>query len=204
MSTIEEQYANALRKREKKTNTLWSITRVLLLLLVFSAITVYISQKVISVYTVPSASMMNTIIPGEKILINQLYPQHFEIKQGDIIVFEDPGTWLTPAEKESGNTLVKRVIAVGGDTIECCDASGKIVVNSQVINEPYIDSLDAPSEKEFSEVVPEGYLFVMGDNRNNSNDSRYNNEKSGGKFIALKDVKGKAFLVLSPQIHELK
>jgi signal peptidase I len=204
MSTIEEQYAEALRKQNKRRSSFWSVARVIILLTVFAGITVFISQKIISVYTVPSASMINTIVPGEKILVNQLYPTFYEIQRGDIIVFEDPGSWLTPIEKESGNTLVKRVVAVGGDTIECCDMNGNLVLNNETVIEPYIDVRDAASEKTFSETVPEGYVFVMGDNRNNSNDSRFNNENTGGKFIALKDIKGKAFIIFSPQVRNLE
>lgn len=204
MSTIEEQYQEALRKKRRKEKTFWGVVRVFILVGIFIGATLFVSKFVVGVYGVPTASMMTTIIPGEKILTNQLYPDFFDISRGDIIVFEDPGTWLTPIEKNSGNTLVKRVIAIGGDTIECCDINGSIVVNNQSIAEGYIDKRDVPSTLEFSEKVPNGYVFVMGDNRSESNDSRYNDESNGGKFISLNNIKGKAIYIIAPGMRELQ
>lgn len=142
--------------------------------------------------------MYPTLQVEDKVITNKLYPSIYDVKVGDIVVFDDPGTWLSEKEKETGKTLIKRVVAVGGDTIECCSLDGKIVINGAVINEPYIRQGDVPSEATFKETVPEGYIFVMGDNRGESNDSRYQDDTTGGKFVPLENVKGIAFYVLSP------
>mgnify|MGYP000217456026 CR=1 FL=1 len=164
-----------------------------------------VADKLLALYSIPSSSMHPTLQINDRVLINKLYPSMIPIQAGDIIVFEDPGSWMSDEEKLTGNTLIKRVIAVGGDTIECCSIEGKVVINDVAIDEPYIDPKDVPSDTDFNETVPEGYIFVMGDNRSESNDSRYQTTESGGKFVPLDNVRGLAFYVLSsnPENHWL-
>lgn len=202
MTTIEEQYAYALKQRHRKKQLGWKIFRILFLIAFFVFISFIISTYIISVYNIPSKSMYPTLDKGNRIIVNQLYPKYFPIQQGDIIVFEDPGGWLNPEEKQIANTLIKRVIAVGGDTVECCDPSGYIVVNKERIIEPYIDGGDVPSEKPFNATVPEGYYWVMGDNRSESNDSRY--QKGDYMFVPAGNIKGKAFWILSPKFKTIE
>lgn len=141
--------------------------------------------------------MTPTLQVGDRVLINKLYPNYYPVKTGDIIVFKDPGSWLTDEEKLSGSSLIKRVVAVGGDTIECCSAEGNIVVNGVTLYEPYIDPADNPSESSFKEIVPDGYVYVLGDNRSDSNDSRYQTTESGGKFIPIENIIGIAIYDIS-------
>ena len=136
------------------------------------------------------------------------------------MVFQDPGGWLgvaTSIEKpvieelgdfvlgtfgitapDSAEHLVKRVIGVGGDVITCCDADGKLMVNGVDIDESYIRDGANPSDIEFSITVPEGHLWVMGDNRGNSTDSRFHQDLPSKGFVSLDVVVGRAMLVSWP------
>lgn len=168
------------------------ILRIILIVAIAMGISWFVADKVLGLYWIPSSSMSPTLEVGDRVLVNKLYPTYYSVKTGDIIVFTDPGKWLTDTEKVSGNTLIKRVVAMGGDTIECCSSEGNLVVNGVTVYEPYIDPADMPSESSFKELVPDGYVYVMGDNRSDSNDSRYQTETSGGKFIPMTSILGVA------------
>ena len=146
-------------------------------------------------------------------MVNQL-PWN-EPERGQIIVFDDPGGWLPPAAAgtyqpnpileflglvpaNAGQQLIKRVIGVGGDTVECCDEQGRIKVNGQPIDESYVKSGTDPSAIKFNVEVPEGSYWVMGDNRSNSLDSRYNTESPGGPFVPKDNVVGTVFVINWP------
>ena len=145
-----------------------------------------------------------------------------EINRGDIIVFNDPDNWLdhSSSKKKGGNWftnfvsdametvgllpansgqhLVKRVIGIGGDTVECCDAQGRIMVNGVSIDETYLDPGVAPSDFEFSVTVPRGQLWVMGDNRGKSNDSRQHQAADCNGFVPVDRVVGRVWAVFWP------
>jgi signal peptidase I len=146
-------------------------------------------------------------------------PELIPISRGDVVVFRDPGGWLgaipdNPKEPlqeisdfvlgtfgitapDSAEHLVKRVIGLPGDTVVCCDTDGKLTVNGQSITEPYIGA-NSPSDIEFSVTVPEGYYWVMGDNRPNSTDSRYHQDLPTGGFVPVSVVVGNAFVISWP------
>lgn len=171
-------------------------------------------------FYIPSGSMKNTLVLDDRILVEKVsYWGGGSPERGEIVVFSDPGGWLgDSAEAESSNALaralepiglyptgghlVKRVIGVGGDRIVCCDEQGRITVNGVPLHEK---SYLAPGEKasliEFDVEVPEGYLWVQGDNRSNSADSRVHLGDPGGGFIPVDDVVGKVFLVVWPWEH---
>jgi len=171
-------------------------------------------------FFIPSGSMQNTLLEGDRVLVSKLAPGPFEVHRGDIVVFKDPGGWLAePAPRvttawsravtsaltfvgllpqDSGEHLIKRVIGVGGDTVECCDEQGRVMVNGVPLDEPYIAAGSIPSEMEFSVVVPEDSLWVMGDNRQHSQDSRYQQGRPGGGSVPLSGVVGTAFITLWP------
>jgi signal peptidase I len=171
-------------------------------------------------FFIPSGSMEQTLEVGDRVMVTKLAPGPFDVHRGDIVVFKDPGGWL-PAPKprtgseaslllqsaltyigllpqDSGEHLIKRVIGVGGDHVECCDAQGRLMINGVAINEPYIKPGSVPSEIAFSVTVPKGYLWVMGDNRQDSEDSRYHQGNPGGGAVPVKDVVGVAFVTLWP------
>jgi signal peptidase I len=98
--------------------------------------------------------------------------------------------------------FVKRVIGVGGDHVQCCDAQGRVTVNGQPLEETdYIYPGDAPSIDEFDVVVPQGMLWVMGDHRSNSADSRFHMGDPGGGFVPASKVVGRVMSVLWPVSH---
>lgn len=171
---------------------------------------------VVRSFYIPSGSMMETLQIDDRVLVNQLAPRFGPANRGDIIVFDDPDHWLSAAEtseytpnpvlefiglapSDAGNQLIKRVIGVGGDTIECCDAQGRLKVNGEPIDETYLDDSTAPSELEFETTVPEGKYWVMGDNRSNSADSRYHMDTD--PFVSQDDLVGTVFLINWPFKH---
>ena len=171
---------------------------------------------VVRSFYIPSGSMMETLQIDDRVLVNQLAPRFGPANRGDIIVFDDPDHWLSEAEtseykpnpvlefvglapSDAGKQLVKRVIGVGGDTVECCDAQGRILVNGEPIDETYLDDDTAPSEMEFSVTVPEGHYWVMGDNRSNSADSRYHVDTE--PYVSEDNVVGTVFLINWPFKH---
>ena len=171
-------------------------------------------------FFIPSGSMLETLQIDDRILVNQLTPDLYPIERGDVVVFKDPGGWLGPdlaqptdlvvatadwvlsafgiTAPDSKQHLVKRVIAIGGDRIICCDADGKITVNGVPITEPYISSGQAPSSIEFDVTVPSGSLWVMGDNRGNSEDSRFHSDLPSKGFVSNEWVVGRAMVVSWP------
>ncbi|WP_225220564.1 signal peptidase I, partial [Oerskovia merdavium] len=99
---------------------------------------------------------------------------------------------------DAGEHLIKRVIGLPGDHVTCCDAQGRVSVNGVAIDETYIKPGSIPSELEFDVVVPEDSLFVLGDNRQNSGDSRYNTDKPGQGFVPIDNVVGTAVAKVWP------
>ncbi|MEU4091978.1 signal peptidase I [Streptomyces sp. NPDC026673] len=115
-------------------------------------------------YTVPTGSMTPTVDAGDKILAQRI--DGSEVRRGDIVVFTDPLWGDVP--------MVKRVVAVGGDKVACCDRQGRLTVNGEPIDEPYrLDTEGPASPTPFLATVPRGNLFMMGDNRATSEDSRF-------------------------------
>ncbi len=127
-------------------------------------------------YRVPTASMTPTLEPGDTVLAHKVTGG--SVGRGDIVVFRE-ALW-------GSETLVKRVVAVGGDTVACCDAQQRLMVNGRTIDEPYVlkQQLFSPT---FSTKVPPGRLFLMGDDRSNSQDSRVHLDIAGGT-VAATDV----------------
>lgn len=169
-------------------------------------------------FFIPSGSMENTLEIDDRIFVNQLVPEPFELKRGDIVVFRDTQGWLPePAAgtaesnwfkdalifvgllpDESQQHLVKRVIGLEGDRVICCDADGRITVNGEPLDEPYLFPGASPSDMPFDVTVPEGQMWVMGDHRNASADSRANTDKPGGGFIDVEEIEGKAAVIAWP------
>lgn len=177
-------------------------------------------------FFIPSSSMEQTLQIDDRVIVNELVPKAVALDHGDIVVFKDPGGWLPAkppveisglqagtewvlslfglASPDSNDHLIKRVIGLPGDTVQCCSADGKIMVNGVPITEPYITipaGETRASAIDFNVTVPEGSIFVMGDSRYNSKDSRYNTDKPGGGFVGMDNVVGRAFVLSWPMNH---
>lgn len=179
-----------------------------------------IKTFLVQAFFIPSGSMEDTLLVGDRVLVTKLAPGPLDVHRGDVVVFKDPGGWLPQAAQDegpawrvrvssaleyvgllpqdSGEHLIKRVIGLPGDTVECCDAEGRILVNGVPLDEPYLARGATPSELEFSVTVPPGGLWVMGDNRQNSQDSRYKQGGAGGGSIPAENVVGVAFVTVWP------
>lgn len=169
-------------------------------------------------FFIPSESMVSTLDVDDRIFVNLLVPEPFSLSRGDVVVFRDTNAWLPAApEKTEGpftwvqdgltfvgllpddsqQHLVKRVIGLPGDQVVCCDTGGKLTINGAAIDETYVNTAEVPQVRNFDVTVPEGKVWVMGDNRNHSADSRSHMEANGG-FINLEDIEGKAAVIAWP------
>lgn len=187
----------------------------ILLIVTAMVMAVVVKTFFLQAFYIPSESMEPTMRPDDKILVQKVSYWAGDVSRGDIVVFDDPGGWLDEADSRratnalqrgleavglfpTGGHLIKRVVGVGGDTVQCCDAAGKITVNGTALDEPYLLDETANRDQPFNITVPEGYLFVMGDNRNNSADSRAHLGDPGGGFIAESSVVGKSWVRVWP------
>jgi signal peptidase I len=218
-------------KTKKKHLPIWQET--ILLLGIALVLAIVIKALFVQAFYIPSESMEPGLVKNDRILVQKMsYWFGDGPSRGDVVVFKDPGGWLNSAESAgptngvaqvlskiglypSGGHLVKRVIGVAGDTIVCCDAKGRISVNGQPLNEkeyarlggadcygPMVANCDWKVGP-----VPEGHVFVMGDNRNNSADSTVHmclkTEKDCTKnpYVDVDDVVGKVFVLVWPSEH---
>ena len=197
---------------------LWQ--EMLLLLAVALVLAIGIKSLFVQAFYIPSGSMNDTLVLNDRILVQKVsYWGDADPERGDIVVFADPGGWLdgpagatatTPVARAlelfglypTGGHLVKRVIGVGGDRVRCCDAQGRILVNDVPLNEEgYLAPGERASLIDFDIEVAEGYLWVQGDNRSSSADSRLHLGDPGGGQVAVDDVVGKVFAVVWPLPH---
>lgn len=179
-----------------------------------------IKAFVVQAFRIPSGSMEDTLHVGDRVLVNKIVYDVRGIDRGDIVVFSGQGSWDPPsAPAPTGATLpriyhdvlhwvgletdgtdyIKRVIGLPGDRVMCCDAQGRITVNGIALNEgPYLYPGSTPSTQRFSVVVPPGRLWVMGDHRADSADSRSHMQGPGDGTVPEDEVVGRAFVVLWP------
>jgi signal peptidase I len=181
-------------------------------------LTILLKAFVVQVFSIPSASMENTLLVGDRILVNKMVYRFRPIERGDIVVFSGSGSWDPPTPAPGslfdrvwgdvtglvgiagpGTDYIKRVVGVPGDHVVCCNALGQVTVNGVALSEKsYLYPDAAPSQIRFNITVPPGRLWVMGDNRADSDDSRYRTSDSGGGSIPASAVVGRAFLVIWP------
>ncbi len=211
----------------KKQLPLW-LESILLLVLALG-LAILIKAFLVQAFFIPSESMEPGLVRNDRILVEKVsYWFGGSPQRGDVVVFKDPGGWL-PADEDvappnelanlmakvglypSGGHLVKRVIGVAGDTIHCCDPQGRILVNNVALHEKSYARLDGGacygpmiSCHWSTGPVPEGDIFVMGDNRNHSADSSYHMCPAcppGDRYVPVSLVVGKVFVVLWPGDH---
>jgi signal peptidase I len=204
----------------KKGSLLREVPVVVIAALVVSVV---VKTFFIHFFFIPSGSMQNTLQIGDRIAVNKFASIYSDIRRGEVVVFKDPSHWLGTAEAPTGSSftrgiksglvsvgvlpdpatqyLIKRVIGVGGDTVMCCDVKGKLVVDGVSLNEPYIFAGNAPSDSKFSVTVPKGFIWVMGDHRGDSADSRFHTDDVHHGMVPLGDVVGRAEWVVWPLNH---
>jgi signal peptidase I len=154
----------------------------ILLLILGVGIALLLQAYVIGSFYIPSESMENTLLINDRVFVNKLSGKP---ERGDIIVFKG---W-------NGEDTIKRVIGIGGDKVACCDAKKRVTVNGTALDEEsYLYPGDFPSGDTFKYTVPPGKLWLMGDHRSASADSRSHVEEPGGGFISEDAVVGKAVM----------
>lgn len=204
-----------------------SLLRELPVLLVIAfVLALLVKTFLVQAFFIPSGSMERTLhgcpgCTGDRVLVNKIPYWFGQPKPGDIVVFKGPSTWTPevsvapPSNWFTGALLwlgreigvappseddfVKRVIAVGGQTVQCCDAQGRVTVDGKPLYEPYIYQNNPIQSRSFGPVtVPEGRLWVMGDHRSASADSRAHIGDKYAGTIGVNDVIGKAALIVWP------
>ena len=198
------------------------------LLVIAFGLALLIKTFLVQAFFIPSGSMEQTLhgcpgCSGDRVLVNKLGYRFGEPRPGDIVVFRGPESWAPEARFDEPSNVVqrvlrtiggaigvappgekdfiKRVIAVGGQTVQCCDAQGRVSVDGRALDEPYVytgDSLDYQPMPFGPVTVPPGRLWMMGDHRDQSADSRVHIADSDHGTISVDDVVGKAFVIVWP------
>ncbi|WP_329165334.1 signal peptidase I [Streptomyces sp. NBC_01387] len=204
--------------RKSKQRSFWK--ELPLLVVIALVLALVIKTFLMQAFSIPSDSMQNTLQTGDRVLVDKLTPWFgAKPQRGEVVVFHDPDGWLAgepvtePNAVQKGlgyiglmpsaneKDLIKRVIGVGGDTVEC-KGTGPVKVNGKALKEPYVFpgntacSTDGPGQ--FKIKVPKDHIWVMGDHRQFSADSRYHQDKPGGGAVPVKDVVGRAVVVAWP------
>ncbi|MFC9508581.1 signal peptidase I [Streptomyces sp. NPDC057002] len=169
------------------------ITLTLLACLIFSLL---LSTFVLRPFQIPSGSMERGLRIGDRVLVNKLaYRFGAQPQRGDIVVFDGTG-YFGHAD------YIKRVVGVGADRVVCCDKKGRIQVNGRPVDESgFLYPGDSPSAVPFDVVVPDGALFVLGDHRGDSSDSRDHLGSPGGGMVPVGEVIGRADWIVWPFGH---
>ena len=205
--------------RQRKQRSFWKELPILIGIALVLAL--LIKTFLVQAFSIPSDSMQNTLQQGDRVLVDKLTPWFgSEPERGEVVVFHDPDKWLAGEPTADPNALqaflswiglmpsveekdlIKRVVGVGGDTVECRN-TGPLRVNGKALDEPYVYPGNTPCSMDdqggqFKVKVPEGYIWVMGDHRQNSRDSRYNRADKHNGMVPVKDVVGRAIVIAWP------
>jgi signal peptidase I len=185
------------------------------------ALTLLVRTFLVQPFFIPSGSMENTLQVGDRVLVNKVSYRLGEISRGDVVVFDGTDSFTTtPAAPPPGGPVqrlarlvggplglapggerdfIKRVLGVPGDRVACCDDTGRLTVNGVALDEQaYLFPGDAPSAVAFDVIVPAGRLWLMGDHRGSSQDSRSLLGQPGGGMVPESRVLGRAVSVIWP------
>jgi signal peptidase I len=199
-----------LDQKRSRGKTPRSLRRHIALLVLLALLgTLVVRTFVLQSFVIPTESMDPTLAVNDRILVSRLSYRFGEVRRGDVIVFDGQDSFISAAAPEStlaklgvflGGLLgfspreqdyTKRVIGLPGDRVVCCTASGRVSINGRELSEPYVPQGVAPSEQRFDIIVPPGRLWVMGDNRANSADSRAHIGDPGGGTVPQERVIGR-------------
>ena len=191
-----------------------------ILVVVALVVSLLIKTFLVQFFYIPSGSMENTLQIKDRVAVNKVPFISKNISRGDVVVFRDPDNWLPEIIDYDTNKyvakaksalvavgvlpnpakqyLVKRVVGVAGDHIVCCTKAGNLTINDVEVTEPYIYAGNKPSEMKFDVTVPEGKIWVMGDHRGASADSRYHQEDINKGFVPISRVTGRVVAVIWP------
>jgi signal peptidase I len=210
-----------LARKVKRRRQRSAIKEIPLLIGVALLIALVLKTFLVQAFVIPSGSMEQTIRIGDRVLVDKLTPWFgSEPERGEVVVFHDPDNWLAGEPTPNPNAiqkalswiglmpsaeekdLIKRVVAVGGDTVEC-KGTAPLKVNGHALKEPYVHPGSTPctvddTGGQFKVKVPEGKIWVMGDNRQNSLDSRYHQQDKNKGFVPVDNVVGRAIVVAWP------
>ncbi|EWT01513.1 signal peptidase I [Intrasporangium oryzae NRRL B-24470] len=216
------------RPRGPLQTILAGLRELVIVIVLAMALSFVVKTWLFQAFYIPSGSMEDTLVRDDRVIVSKLTPGPFDLRRGDVIVFEDPGVptpWLSGSTtgarstlggpfhdalvyvgllpEDADNHLIKRVIGLPGDHVQADGSTGKIKVNGVAITEPYIKPGDAPSEgKAFDIVVPAGRVWVMGDHRSDSADSRYHDDGTGRTgSVPIDKIVGRALFVVWPIEH---
>ena len=207
------------RKAERKPGSLWRELPMLVGIAIILAL--LIKTFLVQAFYIPSDSMENTLLRGDRVLVNKLGAHFGDPGRGEVVVFRDPGGWLSNGDagqpsnpiirgikktlvfigllpSDNQQDLIKRVIGLSGDRVKCCDDKGRVTVNGEPLDEPYVYPDNPPSDSTFDVTVPPGRLWVMGDHRSVSADSRVHMAEEGEGTIPMGNVVGRAFVIVWP------
>lgn len=210
-----EQAAGPARRVWLVAKEILSVTAIALV------ISFLIKTFLMQAFWIPSGSMEDTLVFGDRVIVSKVQAGPLSVEPGDIVVFEDPDNWLPAtievergpflgaiaetlefvglAPTREGNHLIKRVIGVEGDTVECCTGDGQVSVNGIPLDEDYLYAGDEPSAQPFEITVPDGSVWVMGDHRSISGDSRVHDDGTGASGSVPTDrIVGKAVALVWP------
>jgi signal peptidase I len=183
------------------------------------ALTLLARALVVQAFFIPSPSMENTLQVGDRVLVNKLVYDLRDIRRGEIVVFDGTDSFVSGGGAADGGArqsgpfqalleffgaatgkhdYIKRVIGLPGDRVACCHPGGYLTVNGVPLVEPYVHAGDVPSQQRFDVVVPKGRLWVMGDHRSRSADSRAHLGQPGGGTVPVDKVVGRAFVRVWP------
>ncbi len=198
---------------EKKPRGVWGYVKEYGTILIAALVISFLFKTfIMRAFYIPSGSMENTLQINDRIFVNKMIDKN-SLKRGDIVVFHDEAGWQPATSSpniirkglefvgvypgDSQHYLVKRVIGLPGDRVKTT-ADGKISVNGKTIDEPYLYPGDRPSEIQFDVTVPAGKLWVMGDHRSHSADSRYHMGEESKGFIPVESVEGTGWFIALP------